>query len=290
MIHEITFVKMSGAGNDFVVIDNMRSALPADIVQLARAVCSRHFGIGADGLLLIEPAVRADFTMKYYNADGSYGGMCGNGGRCAARFALLTGLAGSHVRFSALDHVYAADVSGSTVRLAMKPPQRLRTNLQIRLPDGIIDGAFVDTGAPHVIIFRDDVDNIDVTGMGRAIRNHEMFFPDGCNVNVASILTHDSLALRTYERGVEGETLACGTGAVASAVMLAAVRGFQPAITVYVKSGERLVVHLQSDGTNITGAALEGSAHIVFSGSFLYDTDRNAIVESTLTTFSTAHP
>ncbi|MBX2992190.1 MAG: diaminopimelate epimerase [Bacteroidetes bacterium] len=272
----IHFTKMSGAGNDFVVIDNMSRQLNTDYTRLAQAVCSRHFGIGADGLLVLEPSRDTDFLMRYYNADGSYGGMCGNGGRCIARYAVLTGKSGRKLRFSALDHEYSAEVLERSVKLWMKAPKILNNNM---LKD-TLSGIFLDTGSPHFVCEVADLNAVDVISVGRAIRFHGDFAPDGCNVNFVERTGENELSLRTYERGVEGETLACGTGSVASAIFAALFRQMQSPVDIKVRSGEIVRVFFARKEDEFFDVILEGSAHVLFSGEFEYETERNMIVDS----------
>ncbi len=269
MNYRIDFTKVSGAGNDFVLIDDRLSKLPVGLSRLATTVCSRPFGVGADGLLILRASSKADFGMLYYNADGSHGGMCGNGGRCIARYAYLKGISPSKLTFDALDFIYKAEVRGESVRLLMKNPNEYKEILQIDSPLGRFGASFINTGSPHVILFENSIANVDVGGIGRVIRNHELFRPEGTNVNFVQIKGRNSIALRTYERGVEGETLACGTGAVAAAVV-SALKNFVPSqVQVLVKSGETLTVGFNAQ--TLTEVYLEGSAHMVFDGTISYD-------------------
>ena len=271
MEHTIDFVKASGAGNDFVLVDNWDGSLRASQPDLAIALSSRPFGVGADGLLVLEQSTRADFQMRYYNADGSYGGMCGNGGRCIARFAYLRRRAGQTMTFEALGHIYSAQVTGERVTLKMKLPTDYRPRVELELNGKTLVAQYVNTGSPHVVFTVDDLESTDVTGIGRSIRNHPAFKPDGTNVNFLQLQDRNSVRLRTYERGVENETLACGTGSVASAVIAHLAYGVEQPVHVHVRSGEELLVLLQSNAGDITNALLEGSAHILFTGNALYD-------------------
>ncbi|HTR99625.1 MAG TPA: diaminopimelate epimerase, partial [Bacteroidota bacterium] len=184
MTIRLPFTKASGAGNDFVLLNAMSGPPLPDCAPLARAACDRRFGVGGDGLLVIAPSARADFLMLYYNADGSSGGMCGNGGRCIARFAFMEGIAGRHQRFEALGHVYEADVAeNGTVRLHMKDPAGLRTGLRLTIGGRALEGTFIDTGAPHLVVFAGDLEGLDVTRTGRELRQDPLFAPGGTNVN-----------------------------------------------------------------------------------------------------------
>ena len=278
MQHVIEFTKASGAGNDFVLIDNMDDRLQLDKVTLAHVLCSRRFGIGADGLLLLEPSVKADFFMRYHNADGSYGGMCGNGGRCVARYAYIHGIARSPMTFVALDHVYQAVMIGNDVKLRMKNPIDYRASIDISLKDKVFSGSFINTGSPHVVIFQERMEDFDVEGIGKEIRHNALFLPDGTNVNVVRPLSSGAIEIRTYERGVECETLACGTGAVASAIVSAYEKQLSSPVHVKVRSGEELLVHFEMNKGNAREVHLQGSAHFLFSGRLVYDSEMNSLV------------
>jgi len=270
MREEIRFVKASGAGNDFVLIDNTSGSLAADQPFLASVLCRRHTGIGADGLIVLENSRKADFAMKYYNADGSYGGMCGNGGRCAALFAAENGLARSRLSFEALDFVYRAEVTGGSVKLAMKNPGPITTRkLHIRSDD--FDLTCVDTGSPHAVVFEEDLERADVAGIGKEIREHESFKPHGTNVNFVQKGVSAEIPYRTYERGVEAETLACGTGAVAIAIASHFCHATSSPVMLRTRSNENLTVSFQTDGASYTDVILEGPAIILFEGRFLYE-------------------
>jgi diaminopimelate epimerase len=262
---QIDFIKMSGAGNDFIVIDN-RQALFSLRHEQVRAMCARRTGIGADGLILVETSETADFRMNYHNADGFPGSMCGNGGRCAVWFAHLVGIcpARDRYRFEARPGTYEAEVTGEeSVRLHMLPPTDFR--------DGLKAGAwschFVDTGSPHAIAYVNDLDKIDVFTEGRAIRHNKDVFPEGTNVNFLEITAPDALNIRTFERGVEDETLACGTGTVAAALMSYRLgKVTSSPVRVTVRSGETLMVGFNDAMDEIY---LEGPARQVYRGTII---------------------
>lgn len=272
MKHTLNFIKASGAGNDFIVLDAVSQALPPNLVALARALCSRSFGVGADGLLVLEPSDQADFAMRYFNTDGSFGGMCGNGGRCAAMVAYRLGWTGPKLVFRALDYDYAAEVNEGLVSLHMRDVTGTR-----RIPPSGLgklvktESMYVDTGAPHVVLFTEDIEGIDVMVLGRQIRYHSAFAPGGTNVDFVQVMNKSAIVLRTYERGVEGETLACGTGSVASAIASVVELDCLEPVDVRVRSGERLRVSFQRREDIFTNIVLEGSAHILFRGNVLYD-------------------
>lgn len=268
----IPFTKMSGAGNDFVVVDN-RSNLVTDHSGFARRVCDRRWGIGADGVLLLEPDKSEAYGMAYYNADGSYGGMCGNGGRCIALYAVLKKIAPARHTFRALDYVYSAVVESDQVRIRMKDPKGLRKGLSISIPGHTMTGHFIDTGSPHVVVFVEDLDGgklplgeIDVEGIGRAVRHHELFQVDGTNVNFVQVGRDNSCSIRTYERGVESETLACGTGSIAAAVIAREFKGLKPPVRVHPKGERDLSVNFKVEPGAVTDVELCGPAVICFQG------------------------
>ena len=278
---------MSGAGNDFVVLDN-RSGIVSDPKTFAYQVCNRRNGIGADGLLLLETSTKADFLMKYYNSDGSYGGMCGNGGRCISRYAYVKQIVNRpEIKFEALEHVYSASILRDGVRLTMKDPSDFRIGQVIVISRTHIRFHFVNSGSPHCVIFFDEnkdlastFEEIDVYNIGKEIRNHSYFIPEGTNVNFAEQKDGSSFFVRTYERGVEAETLACGTGSVAVALIANQVKKSLSPVTLHVRSGELLTVSFDktSDGRH-HDVSLIGSAHIVFSGKVKYQFSSQSIVD-----------
>ena len=269
----IPFTKMTGAGNDFVVIDN-RSARITRGSALARKLCDRRWGIGADGLLLLERSRRGAYRMMYYNADGSYGGMCGNGGRCIALYAVKKRIAPRRHSFEALKHIYDVRVvSESDVSLWMKDPVDLRMNLMLPIQGKRINVSYVNTGSPHVVIpIRNlrgrglSLDTLDVQSLGREIRYHKAFHPLGTNVNFIEMVSGKRLKIRTYERGVEAETLACGTGSVASAIIGSSLFDMSLPITILPKSRSPLVVDFERKGGLPVDVTLQGPAKIVYSG------------------------
>ncbi len=264
----LPFYKMQGSGNDFVVIDNTRARVPeGDMARFAVAVCRRAFGIGADGVFFLEkPAQRPDVDVAwhFFNADGSRAEMCGNASRCAARLAHLLGMAPQRLRLGTDAGVVEAEVfeAEREARVRLTPPTGLRLGIDLDLGGGeTFTAHFVNTGVPHAVIFVDEVTDVDVARIGRAIRFHAAFAPAGTNVNFAQVTGRDSMLLRTYERGVEGETFACGTGASA-AVRLAReleLTGDEAAVTT--TGGEKLVIGL-AEGAIF----LRGKAEITFEG------------------------
>jgi diaminopimelate epimerase len=262
---KIPFMKMSGSGNDFILIDHRESFLKEDrLKEFIRKVCRRRISVGADGLILIEPSQKADFKWRYYNADGSEAEMCGNGGRCVARFAYLKGIAGPSLKFETLAGILSARVDGKRVKLEMTKPFGLKLDETL-----LIDGkkqAFssINTGVPHAVLFVEDLEGVDIVPIGRAIRFHSHFSPNGTNVNFIRLEKGSQLSIRTYERGVEDETLACGTGAVASA-LIAAFKGFvKSPVSIKTRGGEVLTVHFEIEAKEVKKVFFEGDVHIIY--------------------------
>lgn len=252
----ITFDKYQGAGNDFIMVDGRRHALDPGAVEMIRRLCDRRFGVGADGLILLLPAEGADFEMRYFNADGRLGSMCGNGGRCAAHCARRWGLAGARQRFLAYDGTHDAEVEGDTVRLGLADVRGHR----------VVEGHDVlDTGSPHLVVFVPDVEAVDVAAEGRAWRRSPLFAPGGTNVNFVQAAP-DGLIIRTFERGVEAETWACGTGVTAAAIAYALKTGAAGGpVRVRTRGGD-LRVDFEVRGELVTGIRLAGPAVFVFEG------------------------
>ena len=262
----LRFTKMNGAGNDFIMLDNRDSSLALDRAQIAR-LCDRHRGIGADGLLLVEPARDgADFRMRYFNSDGGEAEMCGNGARCFARFARrISGIDGA-LRFETEAGVISATFEGERVKLAMSEPRALRLGAALEAGGQTITVHSVDTGVPHAVVFVDDLENAPVAALGAAIRHHAAFSPKGTNANFVQRKGGSEIAIRTFERGVEGETLACGTGVVASAIILHALDGAPTPISVRVRGGDVLSVGFKHDADGYRNVTLTGPADFVFDG------------------------
>ena len=254
----IPFSKLNGSGNDFLLIDNRQDVLDGiDRPAFAAKVCDRSRSVGADGLILIERSRKADFRWDFYNADGSRAEMCGNGGRCAARFAVARKIAGPEMSFQTAAGTIRASVSGRRVKLQMTPPAGLAVDRTLSLSGRRYVYSFLDTGVPHVVLFVPDLERADVAGVGRGIRRHKAFAPRGTNVNFVQP-RDGTIWVRTYERGVEGETLACGTGAVASGIV-AAVRGLAEApVPVRTRGGELLSIHFDPGKPDFGKVYLEG--------------------------------
>src|SRR6266481_9060575 len=238
----LRFTKMNGAGNDFILIDNRTGEIHLDRSQIAR-LCDRHRGVGADGILLLEKASNnADFRMRYFNADGGEAEMCGNGARCFARFAEKVAGASKKISFETPAGVIGAELASDLVTLQMTEPTDLRLNVKLPAADENKAVHFINSGVPHVVIPVAKIADVDVQREGAAIRHHKMFSPNGANVNFIEKRESNKIAIRTYERGVESETLACGTGIVASALIFAATENTSGPIDVIARGGDDLQV------------------------------------------------
>jgi diaminopimelate epimerase len=262
----LRFTKMNGAGNDFILIDNRAREIDLDRSQIAH-LCNRHRGIGADGVLLLElPANQADFRMRYFNADGGEAEMCGNGARCFARFANRVAGAEGKISFETQAGVISAELASNLVILRMTEPVDLRLNVKLSLAHEDKTVHFVNSGVPHVVIPVPKIDVVDVGLEGAAIRHHKMFSPNGANVNFIEKREPNKIAIRTYERGVENETLACGTGIVASALIFAATENTSGPIHVIARGGDELQVGFERVEGAFHNVTLTGPAEFVFEG------------------------
>jgi len=263
----IEFCKMSGSGNDFILIDNRSSDLPVQNLNgFVNRLCARKGAVGADGLILIENSKICDFRWRFFNADGSEVDMCGNGGRCAARFAFLKGIAPQKMSFETRAGVIDAEVDRDTVKLRLTDPTRLKTDQKITIDGTSFDVNSVNTGVPHVVYFTSCLDEFDVIHIGRAIRYHKEYKPVGTNANFVKVVDDKTIRVRTYERGVEDETLACGTGSVAAALIAAEKNMVASPVNVIVKSGETLRIHFEKTETGFEQIYLEGKANVVYEG------------------------
>ncbi len=264
---KIPFSKMTGCGNDFIIIDNRRKILDADrLGDFVQKVCTHKLSAGADGVVLIEPSDKVNFQWRFFNSDGSLAEMCGNAARCVARFAVLKGIAPSKMAFETLAGIIEAEVAGRQIKVLMVRPTGLKLNIDVP-----IDGQprlmhFINTGVPHVIQFVDQAASVAVKDLGKKVRFHSQFQPAGTNANFVQVVDRKHIKCRTYERGVEDETLACGTGAVASA-LIAAKKGFVDSpVEVQTSGGEVLKIYFQIRGEEFDRVFLEGDARVVYEG------------------------
>jgi diaminopimelate epimerase len=276
----IPFLKMTGAGNDFIVIDNRAQIVDADKGRdLARLACRRKLSVGADGLILIEDDPEVDFKWRFYNADGSVAEMCGNGARCAARFAYLKGVARRpRMAFRTLAGIINAEMIEDRVKIQTTAPFGLERDIALDVEGKPFLLHFINTGVPHVVCFLEDVEKLkddDIFRWGRAIRFSSRFQPAGTNVNFVSVLDRHSVKIRTYERGVEAETLACGTGSIASALIGASRKILSSPVEVETRSGDKLTIHFtQQNSDHFPEVYLEGSAKVVYEAELWDETLR----------------
>jgi diaminopimelate epimerase len=262
----LDFTKMNGAGNDFVLADNRRKEIRLTREQIVR-LCDRHRGVGADGVILLVPGGgKADWAWEFYNSDGSTGEMCGNGARCFARYVQKT--AGAERGFTFLTEAGVITVSfqGERVTVGLTPPANLRLHDQVEISSGMATVHSINTGVPHAVLFVPDADKAMVQELGPQIRRHSHFAPRGTNVNFVQLTGPNQIRVRTFERGVEGETLACGTGVTASALISARVHGFKSPVRVRVQGGDDLEVSFRETGNSFTEVRLSGPADFVFDG------------------------
>lgn len=257
----IPFYKYEGTGNDFVMIDNRSLFFPKNDHALVAKLCDRRFGIGADGLILLEDDAETDFRMVYYNSDGNPSSMCGNGGRCIVAFARKLGIIGSHAVFVAVDGIHKANIDeGGTVSLQMSDVPEVSI-----FPDYI----FLNTGSPHHVQMVDMLSLVDVKAEGRAIRYGSLYGDAGSNVNFVTQEGPDHFAIRTYERGVEDETLSCGTGATAAAIAMHALGRTASQVVQISVAGGQLEVRFEKVGKSYVNVVLVGPATFVFNGSIV---------------------
>lgn len=266
-MRKIPFYKISGSGNDFIIIDNRKDILQdINITEFANRICTPRVSLGADGLILIENSAQADFKWRLFNADGSEAEMSGNGARCAARFAYINRIASSQMFFETLSGVIKAEIKDDRVMVQMPDPKDLRLNQRIEIEGREYQGSFINTGVPHFVYFIEDVEKADVVGLGRSIRYHKAFSPAGTNVNFAKVIDSQNIAIRTYERGVEDETLACGTGSVATTLISGAIGMCTSPVTLHTRSNMPLLVSFNWDGERFHKVFLGGDARVICSG------------------------
>ncbi len=263
---------MVASGNDFVVIERSQNPAINNPRILSRSICDRKFGVGADGLLLLEKSKIADVRMRIFNPDGSEAKMCGNGARCVALYSAreqsTENRAQRKISIETKAGIIESEVMKDNVKIKLTDSMSIKLDIPLKINHRLLKVNFINTGVPHAVIFVDGLDEIHVSQIGRAIRNHKKFAPRGANVDFVEVLSKDSVRIRTYERGVENETLACGTGAVAAALLYAirytlyAIRK----INVYTKSGDILKVYFKRINDDFKDVWLEGEAKIVYKG------------------------
>ncbi len=277
----VPFWKMSGSGNDFVVLDNRHELIPEPLKsEWTRRVCRPRVSVGADGVVLIETLAKdqqglADIRWRYFNADGSEGEMCGNGAMCGARFAIEQGIAPNPVRMLTCSGVVTASLTAGHAWIDIPPPGPVVRDVDLDDLPVPVRGHRIGVGVPHFVVLVDHADewppveSFDV--LGRAIRRHPVFAPAGTNVNVVSPLPDGAVRMRTWERGVEAETLACGTGAVASAIVATVLGKTRPPVRVQTSSGRPLMVEFEINGNEAGNVRLGGEAALIARGEILPD-------------------
>lgn len=269
---DISFWKMHGAGNDFILVDDRTEIFPISDRAWLRHICARRDGIGAEGLLLLQNSKTAHVRMRFFNPDGSKADLCGNGARCVARLAYDLGIAPREMRLETDAGEISAAILADTVRLGLPEPENIRLGTRLEIPG--MPQKFVDlikVGVPHAIVWVENLETVDVAGLGAAIRNHKDLAPAGANVDFAEITQDGLLRTRTYERGVEAETLACGTGIAASAVAAVLGKKAEPPVRVQCRHGEILIVGMNLQPDRVSELTLEGPAVYVFHGGLNHD-------------------
>jgi diaminopimelate epimerase len=282
-MNRIRFTKMTGSGNDFIIIDNRALKLAKERGrELARLVCRRKLSVGADGLILIQNDPEVDFAWHFFNSDGSEAEMCGNGARCAARFASLKGIVDrDKFSFRTLAGLIGAEVLGERAKIRMPQPHSMEIDIHLELNGGDLHLGFINTGVPHALYFavsQTQLEELDVPDLGRRIRFHRRFQPAGSNADFIFVRSPHDISIRTFERGVEEETLACGTGAIAAALVSAAKDLVASPVGVFTRSGEKLVIHFeknaQGGGVTFSDVCLEGDAKVVYEAELWEETLR----------------
>lgn len=280
---KIFFTKMSGAGNDFILIDKNINPGLALTNNLIKSLCDRRNGIGADGLITILNDDENDFSMEYYNADGNIGSLCGNGARCAIKFAKETNrIKNSKAVFLSNGEKFSGEVlNDNIIKFYLNSPMKFKSDFKIKASGQLINSNFVDTGSPHVVIFIQDIlknpedlksfytdiNEVPVFDLGKEIRYLKDFEYEGANVNFIQLI-NDKIYIRTYERGVEDETLACGTGSAASAIVIFKNKNLKPPFSLITRGGEELIVDFNIQNETIKNLSLTGPAKIIYKGEF----------------------
>ncbi len=254
---KLTFHKYQGTGNDFIIIDNRENKFPKEKNDVVNNLCNRKFGIGADGLILLENSTESDFKMIYFNANGNLGSMCGNGGRCIVAFAHLLGIIKNKTTFEANHKLYFASIKKNLISLVMNDVNQIEIHK---------NHLFLNTGSPHHIVFKDDIDNIDIKSKGRKIRYGSPYYEEGTNVNFVEQINSNTFKVRTYERGVENETLSCGTGVTAVAIASHQLKKSKKNLIKLQTLGGDLEVSFDTEDNYYKNIVLKGEATLVFKG------------------------
>lgn len=262
----INFWKMHGAGNDFILVDDRNQTFPVSDNDWVAGIAARRTGVGCEGIILIQPSDKADFRMRFFNPDGSEVEMCGNGARCVAKLAQEIGAAPDKMTIETIAGILSAEMADDQVKLGMTDPTDWQIGKTLEINGATVQYSFVNSGVPHVVIEVDDIEKYDVRRNGAGARYHGHFAPAGTNANFISITGTNSLRVRTYERGVEDETLACGTGIVASALIAVKTGKISAPVKVTATSGDILTVDFELTGDGAQNVTLIGPAVHVFQG------------------------
>ena len=254
---KIKFQKYQGTGNDFIIINNNRLSFPNKNKDLIKHLCDRKFGIGSDGLILINPSAKTDFEMLYFNSDGNLGSMCGNGARCSVKFAQNQKIIKSNTIFNACDGNHNATINKDLITLSMKSVDKIKT---------FNNDLFLDTGSPHYIRFVENIEGFNVYNEGKLIRNSSEFKDEGVNVNFVQIISENEFSVRTFERGVEDETLSCGTGVTAVALAMFHLKKTNSKKLKIKTRGGELTVEFNNSENGYSEIYLTGSVKMIFSG------------------------
>jgi diaminopimelate epimerase len=271
-MEQIKFFKMSGSGNDFIIIDNRAKVVDdKELTNFISNVCRRKMSVGADGVILLENAEKVDFKWRFFNSDGSTAEMCGNGARCVARFAFLNKITGPEMSFETDAGIVHAQITEDGAKIKTTDPSDLKIDYKIKLENRAFTISSINTGVPHVVIEVDELEDVPVNKIGREIRFHEMFAPAGTNVNFIHRGKDDIIAIRTYERGVENETLACGTGAIASAIVMADKAAVESPVKMMTRSGGFLYVYYEEKQGRYYNVYLDGDARLIYQAQLSED-------------------
>ena len=260
------FWKYSGAGNDFILIDDRDESFPIKNKILISKLCRRRLGIGADGIILLQNSKSSNFRIRIFNSDGSEAEMCGNGLRCAAKFLYhVIGLQDFYI-IETINYTPRVSYCGDDVIASMAPPENILLSQKVFFENQSFRVDTINTGVPHAVIFMDDIENIDLKHIGKGIRYHEKFQPCGVNVNIAECCSNGKIKMRTYERGVEDETLSCGTGATAVAIAATFNKNRTPPIDIITRSGDILKIDFNLNNNAVDNVSICGPVCLVYHG------------------------
>jgi diaminopimelate epimerase len=269
----VEFTKVQASGNDFIILDNREDALGgkiSDFGAFAKFACRRRYSVGADGVLVLEGSKRADFKMRIFNPDGSEVAMCGNGIRSSVLYAYTNNWCGPSMKVESGAGVSDARIENTSIKVKMTPPKDIRLDMNIGLGNTIFNIHTANTGVPHAVHFADNVKGYPVREAGAKLRYHKLFEPEGTNVDFVEVIDKSTIYVRTYERGVEAETFACGTGVVAAALVSHLVNGTEQPVSAITRGGDVLKIHFKKELNLVRDVYLEGEAHIVFEGGIDY--------------------